>query len=281
MIRFIIAIAVFIASFSLKAQIKVPQASPKSELTQIVGLTEVKVEYSRPSAKGRMIFGDLVPFGKVWRAGANANTTISFSEDVVINGTTLKKGEYALYISPKADEWEIIFYTDTNNWGNPEKWDDAKVALKASAKTEVLNRPVETFTINIANTDLNSAHLEFSWEKTLVALKFEVPTQKTAMASIDKVLSGPTAGDYYAAAQYYFTSNGDLNKALTYITKAYDLHEKKPYWYSRLKSQIQAKLGDKKSAVETAKISLEGAKAANNPDYVKMNEESIKEWSKK
>lgn len=281
MIRFIIAIAVFIASLSVEAQIKVPQASPKSELTQTVGLTEVKIEYSRPSAKGRVIFGDLVPFGKVWRAGANANTTISFSEDVVINGTTLKKGEYALYISPKADEWEIIFYSDTNNWGNPEKWDDTKVALKASAKTEVLNRTVETFTINIANTDLNSANLEFSWEKTLVALKFEVPTQKTAMASIDKVLSGPTAADYFSAAQYYFSSNGDLNKALAYATKAYDMHEKKPYWYSRLKSQIQAKLGDKKAAVETAKISLEGAKAANNPDYVKMNEESIKEWSKK
>lgn len=281
MIRFIIAIAVFIASLSVEAQVKVPQASPKSELTQIVGLTEVKIEYSRPSAKGRVIFGDLVPFGKVWRAGANANTTISFSEDVVINGTTLKKGEYALYISPKADEWEIIFYTDTNNWGNPEKWDDTKVALKASAKTEILNRPVETFTINIANTDLNSANLEFSWEKTLVALKFEVPTQKIAMASIDKVLSGPTAADYFSAAQYYFNSNGDLNKALAYATKAYDMHEKKPYWYSRLKSQIQAKLGDKKAAVETAKISLEGAKAANNPDYVKMNEESIKEWSKK
>ncbi|WP_136666480.1 DUF2911 domain-containing protein [Flavobacterium sp. H122] len=281
MVRFIIAIAVFIASLSVEAQIKVPQASPKAVVTQTVGLTEVEIEYSRPSAKGRVIFGDLVPFGKVWRTGANANTTISFSEDVVINGASLKKGKYALYITPKADEWEVFFYADTNNWGNPEKWDDSKVALKASAKTELLNRTVETFTIGIANTDLNSANLEFSWEKTLVALKFEVPTQKTALASIDKVLSGPTAADYYAAAQYYFSSNGDLNKAFAYVTKAYDMHEKKPYWYSRLKSQIQAKLGDKKGALETAKVSLEGAKAANNPDYVKMNEESIKEWSKK
>ncbi len=281
MIRFIIAIAVFIASFSLEAQIKVPQASPKSTLTQTVGLTEIEIEYSRPSTKGRVIYGDLVPFGKVWRTGANANTTISFSDDVVINGATLKKGKYALYVTPKADEWEIFFYTDTNNWGNPEKWDDSKVALKASAKTELLNRNVETFTIGINNTDNNFAHLEFAWEKTLVALKFEVPTQKVAMASIDKTLSGPSAADYYSAAQYYFQSNGDLNKALTYATKAFDMHEKKPYWYSRLKSQIQAKLGDKKAALETAKISLEAAKAANNPDYVKMNEDSIKEWSKK
>lgn len=281
MIRFIIAIAVFIASFSLEAQIKVPQASPKSTLIQTVGLTDIDIEYSRPSAKGRVIFGDLVPFGKVWRTGANANTTISFSDDVVINGATLKKGKYALYTIPKADEWEILFYTDTNNWGNPEKWDDSKVAIKASAKTEILNRHVETFTIGINNTDNNFANLEFAWEKTLVALKFEVPTQKVAMASIDKTLSGPSATDYYSAAQYFFQTNGDLNKALSYATKAYDMHEKKPYWYSRLKSQIQAKLGDKKGALETAKISLEAAKAANNTDYVKMNEDSIKEWSKK
>ncbi|SHJ14012.1 DUF2911 domain-containing protein [Flavobacterium terrae] len=281
MIRFIIAIAVFIASFSLEAQIKVPQASPKSTLIQTVGLTDIEIEYSRPSAKGRVIYGDLVPFGKVWRTGANANTTISFSDDVVINGATLKKGKYALYTIPKADEWEILFYTDTNNWGNPEKWDDSKVAIKASAKTEILNRHVETFTIGINNTDNNFANLEFAWEKTLVALKFEVPTQKVAMASIDKTLSGPSATDYYSAAQYFFQTNGDLNKALSYATKAYDMHEKKPYWYSRLKSQIQAKLGDKKGALETAKISLEAAKAANNTDYVKMNEDSIKEWSKK
>lgn len=281
MVRVIIALAMFVASFSIEAQVKVPQASPKSTLIQTVGLTNIEIEYSRPSAKGRVIFGDLVPFGKVWRTGANANTTIAFSDDVVISDTTLKKGKYALYVSPKADEWEIFFYTTTDNWGTPEKWDDAKVALKVNVKTEILNRNVETFTIGINNTDNNYAHLELSWEKTLVALKFEVPTHKIANASIDKVLSGPSAADYFSAAQYYFQSNGDLSKALAYVTKAYDMHEKKPYWYARLKSQIQAKLGDKKGAIETAKVSLAGAQAENNQDYVKMNLDSIAEWSKK
>ena len=281
MVRIIIALAMFIASLSIEAQVKVPQASPKSTLTQTVGLTDVEIEYSRPSAKGRVIFGDLVPFGKVWRTGANANTTISFSDDVVINGATLKKGKYALYVSPKANEWEIFFYTATDNWGTPEKWDDTKVALKATSKTELLNRNVETFTIGINNTDNNFANIELSWEKTLVALKFEVPTQKIANASIDKVLNGPSAADYFSAAQYYFQSNGDLNKALVYVSKAYEMHEKKPYWYTRLKSQIQAKLGDKKAAIETAKVSLAAAQEANNQDYVKMNQDSIAEWSKK
>jgi hypothetical protein len=281
MVRVIIALAMFIASLSIEAQVKVPQASPKSTLTQTVGLTNVEIEYSRPSAKGRVIFGDLVPFGKVWRTGANANTTIAFSDDVVIKDVTLKKGKYALYVTPKADEWEIFFYSTTDNWGTPEKWDDSKVVLKVNAKTELLNRNVETFTIGINNIDNNFGHLELFWEKTLVALKFEVPTHKTAIASIDKVLNGPSAVDYFSAAQYYFQSNGDLSKALTYVTKAYEMHEKKPYWYARLKSQIQAKLGDKKGAIETAKISLAGAQAENNQDYVKMNQESIIEWSKK
>lgn len=281
MVRVIIALALFIASLSIEAQVKVPQSSPKSTLIQTVGLTEIEVEYSRPSARGRVVFGDLVPFGKVWRAGANANTTISFSDDVVINGATLKKGKYALYVSPKADEWEIFFYTDTNNWGNPEKWDETKVALSTKVKTELLNRPVETFTIGLDAVDFNNANLEISWEKTLVALKFEVPTHKIAMASIDKTIAGPSFGDYYAAAQYYFQSNGDMNKALAYINKAIELNDKKPYWYTRLKSQIQAKLGDKKGAIETAKISLEAAQKANNQDYVKMNQDNITEWSKK
>ncbi|MFK7050305.1 DUF2911 domain-containing protein [Flavobacterium columnare] len=281
MIRFIITATAFLVSLITQAQIKVPQASPKGILTQTVGLTEIEIEYSRPSVKGRTIFGDLVPFGKIWRAGANANTTIEFSDDIMINGAALKKGKYALYVMPKADEWEIYFYNDTNNWGTPEKWDETKIALKASAKTEILHRLVETFTIQIANTDLNAANLEFLWEKTSVSLRFEVPTNKTTIASIDKTLNGPTSGDYFAASQYYYNANVDLNKALQYVNKAYEMNEKRPFWYTRLKSQIQAKLGDYKGAIETAKNSLEGAKSANNLDYIKMNEESIREWTKK
>ena len=115
----------------------------------------------------------------------------------------------------------------------------------------------------------------------MVAIKFEVPTQKTAMASIEKVLAGPTAGDYFSSAQYFLQSNGDINKALEYINKALELNKDKPYWYSRQKSLIQAKLGDKKGAIETAKISMEAAKIGKNDDYVKMNNDSILEWSKK
>jgi hypothetical protein len=279
--KIIYLLAMMIANYAIEAQVKTPQPSPKSTLDQIVGLTEVTIEYSRPSVKGRRIFGDLVPFGKVWRTGANANSTVTFSEDVVIDGKTLQKGKYAIYTIPRVENWDVIFYSTTDNWGTPETWDEAKVALKTTVKPEMLNRNVESFTIEVNNLDNNFAHLELSWEKTLVAVKFEVPTQKTAIASIEKALAGPTAGDYFSSAQYFYQSNGDLTKALEYINKALDLNKDKPFWYSRLKSLIQAKLGDKKGAIETAKQSLEAATIAKNEDYAKMNRDSIAEWSKK
>jgi hypothetical protein len=279
--KIILAFALMLASHTIEAQVKTPQPSPKSSFSQTVGLTNVAVEYSRPSMKGRTIFGDLVPFGKVWRTGANENTTISFSDDVMIDGQTLKKGKYALYTMPKAENWDVIFYSTTDNWGNPETWDESKVALRTNVKSQPLNRSVESFTISINNLDNNFANLELSWEKTMVAVKFDVPTAKAAMASIDKTLAGPGSGDYFASAQYFYQSNGDMNKALEYINKALELNKDKPFWFNRQKSLIQAKLGDKKGAIESAKLSLTAAKEAKNDDYVKMNNESIAEWSKK
>jgi hypothetical protein len=282
--KIIFALAFLIANFTGEAQVKTPAPSPKSTLNQVVGLTDVTIEYSRPSAKGRAVFGDLVPFGKLWRTGANANSTISFSEDVVIQGTTLKKGKYAIYTTPKADMWEIIFYTDTDNWGTPENWNENKVAFKTNVDPVSLNNHVETFTLAINNITNDSATLDISWEKTMASIKFEVPTQKAALASINKVLAGPTAGDYFSSAQYFYQSDGDMNKALEYINKAISMAkspEEVPFWHLRQKSLIQAKLGNKSGAIETARLSLAAAEKANNSDYVKMNNDSIKEWSKK
>jgi hypothetical protein len=276
----LIAFAIIIANFTIEAQVKTPQASPKATIIQTVGLTQVEINYSRPSARGRAVFGNLIPFEKVWRTGANENTTISFSDDVVIDGKTLKKGKYALYTVPKIESWDIIFYSTTDNWGNPEEWNEANVVLRTTVKEETLPKPVETFTIGISGLDNNFAYLEMYWESSYVALKFDVPTQKTATASIEKALAGPTAGDYFSAAQFLYQSNGDTAKALVYVNKALDMSTEKPFWYNRQKSLIQARLGDKKGAIETAKISLAAAEKAKNQDYVKMNKESISEWSK-
>jgi len=279
--KILIVFAFIIAPFITEAQLKTPQASPKATVFQTVGLTDIEIVYCRPAARGRAVFGNLVPFGKVWRTGANENTTISFSEDVVIDGKTLPKGKYALYTIPKIESWEVIFYSTTNNWGNPEVWNEANVVLRTTVKEEALSKPVESLTIGISNLDANFAYLDMAWENSSVSMKFEVPTQKATLANIEKALAGPTSGDYFSAAQYIYQSNGDNAKALNYIDKALDMSAEKPYWYTRLKSLIQAKLGDKKGAVETANISLAAAETAKNQDYVKMNRESITEWSKK
>lgn len=264
------------------AQITMPQASPISKVDQTVGLTNIEVDYHRPSAKGRAVYGELVPYGKNWRTGANENTTISFSQDVMIDGKPLAKGTYALYTTPKADAWDIIFYKDIHNWGLPEEWSDEKIALKTSAKPESLNRLVETFTISFNNVTTESTNLELSWEKTLVSIKIEVPTQKIVLKTIEDTMDGPSANEYYTCSQYYYQSNTDLNKALTWINQGIALSaDKVPFWYYRLKSLIQFKLGDKKGAIESAKLSLAGATAEKNEDYIKQNKDSIELWSKK
>ena len=270
-----------IMSLALNAQITTPQPSPASKIEQKVGLTDVTIEYSRPSMKGRTIFGDLVPFDKMWRFGANKNTTITFSDDVKVGENEIKAGSYAIFAKPSQTSWEIYFYSDTNNWGTPREWDDAKVAATVTAETNDIPFDVETFTLDVNNLTNNGATLDIIWEKTYLAVPFTVPTGKAVEASIDKVMSGPGAGDYYSAAVYYLQEGKDINKAKMWIDKAIDLTKDQPrFWYLRQQSLIHAKAGDVKGAIEAAKKSMAGAEAAGNADYVKMNKESIAKWSK-
>lgn len=260
------------------AQISAPQPSPFSKVEQKVGLTDVTIEYSRPGMRDRQVFGNLVPFGEIWRTGANANTKITFSDDVEIGGKTLKKGTYALYTKPGKDSWEVMFYTDSNNWGNPEKWDDSKVALKATAAVSELPFAMETFTILLDDLKNDGAVMNIVWENTVASLPITVPTDTKTMASIEKVMNGPTANDYFAAGSYYHDSGKDSKKALEWVNKAIEMQGEAPFWMLRKKSLIQADLGMKKEAIATAKLSLAGAEKAGNADYVKMNKDSLKEW---
>lgn len=264
---------------TINAQIKTPQPSPSSKVEQVVGLTTVNLEYSRPSMKGRTIFGDLVPYGKTWRTGANANTKITFSDNVTVDGQELKKGSYAIYTVPNETSWDVIFYSDTNNWGTPQKWDESKVAAKTTVSVDAIPFDVESFTIDINGLTNNGARLEFIWEKTFVAVNFEVPTDKIASKSIESIMNGPNSNDYFQAASYYHDAGKDLNKALEWVKKA-TAGDNPKFWQLRRMSLIQADLGDTKGAIETAKKSLAAAEKAGNADYAKMNKESIAKWSK-
>ncbi|MBT8295835.1 MAG: DUF2911 domain-containing protein [Gramella sp.] len=269
---------IFCLTFSVSAQIETPAPSPFGKIEQKVGLTDVSVEYSRPGMRGRTIFGDLVPYGEVWRTGANANTKITFSDDVKINGKELKKGTYGIYTIPNKDSWEVMFYSESDNWGVPQNWDESKVAVKATAKTMEMPMKMETFTILIDDLKNNSATLNFIWENTIAMLDMEVPTDAKASASIEKVMNGPSANDYFAAASFYHESGKDLNKALEWVTKATEMAGDQAFWMLRRKSLIEADMGKKDQAIATAKKSLASAEKASNADYVKMNKESIQEW---
>jgi tetratricopeptide (TPR) repeat protein len=265
---------------SVNAQIQRPMASPQGKIEQKVGLTDVKVEYYRPSKNGRIVFGDVVPLGELWRTGANENTKFTASDAVVFGKDTLKAGTYAVFTKPAADSWEVIFYTDVTNWGTPDEWDEKKVALRTSAKVSALNDAIETFTISVDNVTTKAADLTFSWDKTRATLNFSVPTSLKMQANIDKVMAGPSSGDYYAAAEFYYKEKKDLKKALEWVNKAV---EQRPdaYWMLRLKSQLQAETGDVKGAIATAKLSMAAAEKEGNKAYVDMNKASIEEWSKK
>lgn len=275
----ILILFVTLLTSSINAQIETPAPSPFQKIEQKVGLTSVIVEYSRPSMKGRKIFGGLEAYGKVWRTGANENTKITFSTDFMLDGRSLQKGTYALYTIPNKTTWDVILYTDTNNWGTPAKWDENKVAAKITVTPINMPMDVETFTITFDDLTNNSAVLGILWENVYVPLKFETPTDKMVSKSIEKIMAGPSANDMYAAAVYYLEANKDIQIAKTWIDKAVELTAKQPkFWYLRQQSLIHAKAGNKNTAIEAAKKSLELAKQAGNSGYVKMNKASLKEW---
>ncbi|OMP29920.1 DUF2911 domain-containing protein [Mangrovimonas sp. DI 80] len=266
-------------SFHLRAQVTTPQSSPACKLEQKVGLTDISIQYSRPGVKGRTVFGDLVPYDKLWRTGANKNTIITFSDDVTFGNQTVKAGSYALFTKPGKSLWEVYLYSDTENWGTPQKWDESKVAAIIKAKASPMSFNVESFSFDINNITNSSATLEIFWEKTYVAIPFEVPTDTKVLASINEALAGsPKAEDYFAASVYYYQEGKDIKQAKEWIDKSMAMSSEPAFWQLRQQSLIYAKAGDKDGAIALAKKSMEEAKAAGNDDYVKMNMDSLKEW---
>ena len=265
-------------SAGLNAQIETPQSSPFQKIEQKVGLTDVTLEYSRPSVKGRTIFGGLVPYDKLWRTGANANTKITFAHDVEIGNKNVSAGTYAIFAKPGASNWEVYFYTDSNNWGAPEKLDNSKIAAKVTVPVQPMTMQVETFTITFDDVKTDSANLGILWDKTYVGVPIKFNTDKLMASGIDRIMNGPTAADYYAAATYYFEADKDIKQSKVWIDKAMEMNKDPKFYQMRQKALIYAKAGDKKGAIDAAKKSLEMAKKAGNDDYVALNTKSLKEW---
>lgn len=266
------------------AQIRTPAASPTATLTQQVGLTDVKITYSRPSTRGRIIFGGLVPYGEIWRTGANSATKISFSDAVTIEGNKVPAGEYALYTIPEKEQWTIILHKNTGYWGTGgPNYNKDEEAARFVVKSHQLGESVNSFTIGLTDMTLSTANVEIAWEKTAVKFQIETEVDSKVMADIDRHIinrDAQSAGMYHQAATYYYETGKDLNQALEWATKASEASGG-AFYIVHLKAKILAKQNKKKEAIAAAEESIKASKAANNMDYVRLNEELIKEVKKK
>ncbi|MDO5510078.1 MAG: DUF2911 domain-containing protein [Weeksellaceae bacterium] len=272
----LLILAVFISGITT-AQVKAPQPSPAASITQTIGLGEITVEYSRPSARERKVFGNLVPYDQIWRTGANAATVISFSKEMNFGGETVPAGKYALYSVPSKNAWEILLYSETGNWGVPQNLDESKVVVRCKVQPQNLSPAVETFKIGFDQLRNESANLELSWENTLISIPVTIDSNKDVIASIERTMAGPSANDYFQAASYYLQQNMDLKQALDWSKKAEQLRPE-AFWMTKTQAEIYAAQGDFQNAIATANRSMEAARKAGNDTYVKSNQENIAKW---
>lgn len=226
--------------------------------------------------KGRKIFGDLVPFGSVWRTGANAATTFQFDTEVRIEGQSVAPGKYALYTIPEKNKWTVILSKNTELWGSIGYTDKDDV-IRVTVPSKKLRNPIETFEIRFVDIKDNGAKLALAWDKTQVEVKLEMEVDPIVMKQIkDQIIdnSPSNPGLYFQAATYYFNNEKDLDQALEWATQVVESDEK--YWNVHLKAKIEQKLGLKEEARKSAMRSMELAKQENNPDYVTLNEKLLK-----
>ena len=268
---------VLLVQTALLAQIQVPPASPTFEVKGTIGLTEVHLVYSRPSARGRVVADDLIPYGEVWRTGANASTKISFSTDVVIEGHKVPAGQYALYTIFNEQEATVILSKNIELWGSiGYSADDDQLRFNVPVKHPTSS--YETLTMSFSDFTMNSANFNIKWDHTKVMFSIVSQVDELVMSQIKQQVidNAPTnPGVYFQAAGYYFDTQKNDRMALEWVDKAIAGNEQKQYWVVHLKAKIQARLGEKSAAKATAESSIELAKAAGNPDYIRLNEKLI------
>ncbi|SNR72054.1 MULTISPECIES: DUF2911 domain-containing protein [Hymenobacter] len=263
---------------SAHAQIATPQASPKSTIQQRVGLTDVTITYSRPSLRGRVGFGEgttaaVVPFGQRWRTGANATTSIKFSDDVTIEGKKVPAGEYGIYTIPGKASWTVVLNKSTKAGADVASFKDDENVASFTVKPSKLPTKVETFTINFTDLTPATATVDMQWETTSAKFRIMTDVESKVMAQIDEKVTksaSPSNGDLAAAAVYYFDNDKDLKQALTWMQKANATDPK--FWNLHTEAKIRMKMKDYKGAVTAAEQSKKLATEAKNTDYVKMNE---------
>jgi tetratricopeptide (TPR) repeat protein len=273
----IVTTALLLGSGAAHAQLEFPSPSPKAKLEQKVGLGTVTIDYSRPGLKNRKMLGEQVPYGEVWRTGANASTKITFTEAVTLEGQAVPAGTYSVFTVPGATSWKVMLNTMLD--GNVAKYDKANDVASFEVKPVALSAPVETMTFDIADIRDDSANIVLSWGQVAVPMKLTLDTKTKVMSSIKTEMAKPgerKAGEYANAAGFYYENGGDLNEALTWIDKALALQPDAFYWVHR-KAQILAKLGRKDEARAEANRSMKMTEGnpAFQDEYTYKNKQLI------
>ena len=274
---FLHVLSVFFCTSAL-AQIQMPPASPTFELKGTVGLTEVKLIYSRPSARGRSVAGDLIPYNEVWRTGANASTKISFSTDVKLNGNPLPAGTYALYSLFTEEEEATIILSKNLTLSGAMGYNPVNDQLRFKVPVKHPSSHYETFTISFSDFTMNSANLNLKWEHTKAMFAIESEVDPIVMKQIkEQVIDVPSAdtNTYFQAAAYFYETNRDAEQALSWVNMAVNQRAEKGYWMVHLQAKLLARLNRKAEATAAAKESIQLAQMAGNPDYVRLNKKLI------
>lgn len=264
--------SIILMSAAYSQQIKTPAPSPTQTIKQDFGIGSIELSYSRPGAKGRKIVGEIVPFGKVWRTGANSATIITFSDDVKIGDSTIKAGKYGLLSIPGEKEWTLIITKDLNV-NSPSLYKKENDAVRYTAKVNNLNDKVETFTMQFGDITKDSIKLDLMWEKTMVSLPITTNTDVKVMSQIENAFFKDNR-PYYSAASYYYDNNKDMKQAMEWVNKAIESNAK-AYWQHLLKARIALKLNDKATAKASAEKTRQLATEAKNEDYIRMANELL------
>lgn len=275
-ISFIFAI---LLTFTVQSQLIHPKASPFSKIQQDIGLTTIDIEYSRPAARGRQIFGELVPYGRIWRVGANESTKFSVTTAIEVLGNTLLPGTYTLYAFPEEFSWEVVFHKNTSHWGDGRTaYDATEDAFRIKIDPEENTEWQENFLISFDSISHNRTVMQWKWGNTSISIPIEVNTQKVMLQAIEKSLVGdPSAQTYYEAARYLQEEDIESDKALQYLEKAIAIGGDTYYFY-RVKSLVEAAMKNYKGAIVSAQRSLVLAQAEGKDEFVRMNQENIARW---
>ena len=267
-----LSLAVCLMQVAEAQGLRTPAPSPATTIKQEFALSSVEVTYSRPAVRGRKVFGDLVPFGKVWRTGANNATIITFGEDVTVGGKAVPAGKYGLLTIPGQSEWTVIISKQLDVTSPAAYKQDQDVA-RVTVPAQQLPVSIENFMILFDNIEASSMNLEIIWESTAVSIPVKAEIEQKIMTQIDNLMNKDNR-PYFAAAMYYMENGKDLNKALGWFDKAV---EQSPnfYWVQYQRASCLAKLGKKQDAIAAANKSMELAKAAKNDDYVTLNQKLL------